>query len=84
MGCWNPSLLAGGAKGVGVIEDRDVWRMASLLMQRHGHEAALIAARQVDATLGSGDTEDCAAWKRILEAVAELSRSRPNEGEGLN
>ncbi len=66
-----------------MIEDREVWRVATLLMQRHGHEAALVAARQVDASLGSGDTEDCAAWKRILEAVAELSR-KPSEGERLN
>ncbi len=66
-----------------MIDDREVWRVASLLMQRHGHEAALVAARQVDASLGSGDAEDCAAWKRILEAVAELSR-KPNEGERVN
>ena len=68
---------------MGVIDDRDVWRVASLLMQRHGHQAALVAARQVDASLASEDAEECAAWKRILEAVAELSRN-PNEGERLN
>ena len=68
---------------VGVIDDRDVWRVASLLMQRHGHQAALVAARQVDASLASEDKEECAAWKRILEAVAELSRN-PSEGERLN
>ncbi len=67
-----------------MIHDRDIWRVASLLMERHGHEAALVAARQIDASLGSGDTEECAAWKRILEAVAELSRTRPSEGERLN
>ena len=66
-----------------MIEDRDIWRTASLLMQRHGHEAALVAARQVDAFLASEDAVECAAWKRILQAVAELARN-PNEGEHLN
>ena len=69
---------------MGVIDERDVWRVASLLMQRHGHEAALIAARQLDASLESGDDDECIAWNRILEAISELSRLRPGEGERLN
>ncbi len=66
-----------------MIKDRDIWCVAGLLMQRHGHKAALIAARQVDAWLASEDTEESAVWERIMEAVAELSRT-PNEGERLN
>ena len=68
----------------GTIGDRDVWRVASILMERHGHDAALIAARYADALLGSGDPDDRAAWERILEAVAELSRTKPNKGERVN
>jgi hypothetical protein len=34
--------------------------------------------------LAAGDTDGCAVWKRILEAVAELLRTKPAEGERVN
>jgi hypothetical protein len=32
----------------------------------------------------AGDAEGCAIWERILEAVAELTRAKPAEGERVN
>ncbi len=67
-----------------MIEDRDIWRAASFLMKDHGPEAAVIAARRSLELLAIGDIESGTTWKRILEAVAELSRTRPGKGELLN
>ncbi len=67
-----------------MIEDRDIWRAASFLMKDHGPEAAVIAARRSLELLAIGNIENGTTWKRILEAVAELSRTRPGKGELLN
>jgi hypothetical protein len=67
-----------------MLDDPDIWRAANLLVKQHGHEAALVAARRSDEMLAVGDVEGCAIWKRILEAVAELSRAKPAAGERVN
>jgi hypothetical protein len=61
---------------------RSLWRAASLLLKRDGHEAALFAARRLDEA--AGDAEGRAVWERILETVAELTRLTPAEGERVN
>jgi hypothetical protein len=67
-----------------MIDDRDIWRAAQLLLKRHGEDAAVQAAQRADELLAEGDSEGCAIWKRILEAVGELSRTVPAEGERVN
>ena len=57
---------------------------ANLLVRRHRSDAALAAARRADELWAAGDSEGCAIWKRILEAVAELTRTTPTEGERVN
>jgi hypothetical protein len=47
-------------------------------------DATLEAARRIDEVLEDGDTDGCAIWKRILAAVAELTRTAPAEGERVN
>ena len=54
------------------------------MIKRHGADAALDAAKRPDELLADGDTGGCAVWMRILEAVAELSRTKPAEGEQVN
>jgi triphosphoribosyl-dephospho-CoA synthetase len=63
-----------------MIDDSDIWRAANLLVKRHGADAALTAARRADEMLAAGGVESCAIWKRILEAVAELTRTAPAPG----
>jgi hypothetical protein len=67
-----------------MIEERDIWRAASFLVRDHGAEATLIAARRSLELLAIGNIESGTTWKRTLEAVAELSRTRPGKGELLN
>jgi hypothetical protein len=67
-----------------MVDDPDVWRVANLLVKRHGDDAALVAARRADELLAATDFEGCRIWNRILEAVAELTRTTPAEGERVN
>jgi S-layer homology domain len=63
-----------------MIEDLDIWRVAGQLMKRHGGDTALFAARRVHELLAEGDMVGSAIWKRILEAVAALSRAKLVKG----
>ena len=67
-----------------MIDDLDILRAASILIKRHGADAAIEAARQADELLEAGGMDGCAIWKRILSAVAELTRTAPAEGERVN
>jgi hypothetical protein len=66
-----------------VIEDPDIFRAATLLIDQHGEEAPLRAARRADELLKDGDVDGSAVWGRILTAVKELRRGR-RDGEPLN
>ncbi len=57
------------------IVDIDIWRAVNLLVQRHGRDAAIVAAQRADECLASGDVEGQAVWKRIVEAILELLRA---------
>jgi hypothetical protein len=60
-----------------MISDHDIWRAAHLLMKRYGADAAIQATRRADELFAEGDSDGYAIWKRILEAVGELSRTKP-------
>ncbi len=65
------------------IADLDIWRAANLLIKRHGGpDAAIVAAQRADECLASGDGQ--AVWKRIVEAILELLRCEPADGERIN
>jgi hypothetical protein len=67
-----------------MIADLDIWRVAALLMKRHGDDAVLFASRRIDELLAEGDLEGRAIWYRILEAMTELIRTTLAEGERVN
>jgi hypothetical protein len=65
--------------------DHDIWHAAGLLIQRHGADGAiLVAARAVDELLAKGDEDGYVTWMAILEALLELRRGVPKEGERVN
>ncbi len=67
------------------MSDPDIWRAAAILIQRHGApDAALVAAQRADEFLADGDGEGREIWEAILEAVLELSRGVPKDGEKVN
>jgi hypothetical protein len=68
-----------------VIADLDIWRAAAILMQRHGaDDAAIVAAQRGDEFRAKGDEDGYAIWKAILDAIMELRRGEPGEGERVN
>ena len=67
-----------------MIPDIDIYRVANLLVKRHGQDASIEAAMRADAMLDKGDLAGYAAWKRILKAVEELQGAVPKSGEAVH
>jgi hypothetical protein len=65
------------------MHDPDIWRVATLLLDQHGDEAALRAAQRADKLMDEGDMEGVAVWRRIVTAIEELQRGR-RKGETIN
>ena len=55
-----------------MITDLDIYRAANMLIDRHGAEALIEAARMIDRMLELGDAEGQALWQRILRAIEVL------------
>jgi hypothetical protein len=55
-----------------MILDCDIWRVANLLIRKHGADAELVAARRADEMLERGDRDGQLVWLRILRAIVEL------------
>ena len=67
-----------------MIDDSDTWHAANLLQKRYGADAAVQAAQRADELFAEGASEGYTIWKRILQAVNELARTKPAEGERVN
>ncbi len=67
-----------------MIPDIDIYRVANLLVKRHGQDAPIEAAMRADAMLEKGDLDGYAVWKRILRAVEELQGTAPKPGEAVH
>ena len=66
-----------------LISDPEIFRVAGLLIERHGEEAPLRAAVRANDLLEGGDMIGSSAWRRILGAIEELRRGI-REGEAVN
>lgn len=64
-----------------MIPDIDIWRSANVIVKQYGEDASVQAAMRADDLLAAGDTNGCAVWKRILQAVQELQRNHVRDGE---
>lgn len=47
----------------------DTSRTARMLIERHGRDAVLVAARWADCAARSGNRERAAAWRQIVDIV---------------
>jgi len=63
------------------VSDLDIYRSAKLLIEQYGEGALLHAANRTDEMLDKGDLDGRAVWSRIYEAVLELGRKAPADGE---
>ncbi len=59
----------------------DVWQLANMLIDHFGDEAPAHAAMKTKEAFASGDGEDALVWAKIYEAVIEMLRGVPAEGE---
>lgn len=66
-----------------MIPNLDIYRTANVLVKQHGQDAPIHAARRADALLEAGDSEGCAVFKRVLQAVEEMQRAGPGPGQYL-
>jgi hypothetical protein len=57
-----------------LIEVRDVWTAAQLLVRHYGQHAATRAAERADELRQAGDVIGIMVWERILRAVEDLQR----------
>ncbi len=60
-----------------MIDDRDIWRAAELLIDRHGKNATTEAMKRADALAAQGDAAGKVVWLRILEAIEKLQSTVP-------
>ena len=66
-----------------LIEVRDVWTAAQLLITHYGQHAATRAAERTDELRLAGDIVGIVVWQRILRAVEDLQRGR-GHGDSVN
>ena len=59
----------------------DIYRSAWVLIRRYGDGASLHAVNKADEMLDAGNMDGRAVWLRIHDAVVELGREAPGEGE---
>ena len=67
-----------------MIPDLDIWRSAKLLIDQYGNIAATEAAMRADEFLDQGNMDGKRVWMRIMQAVEELRRDRPGDGEATH
>ena len=61
-----------------MINERDVWQAAKLMIDQHGDQAPVHSAMRADEMLGVGDLDGQAVWKAILKAVNDLLNKEPD------
>ena len=63
------------------IDDIDIFQAAAVLIKEHGHAAQLQAIKRATKMLDAGDVDGYAVWKRIVDAIKDMQREAPREGE---
>lgn len=66
-----------------MTSDPDIFRAAKLLIEQHGAQGAVVAATRADELIKERDYAGGVIWRRIAEAIEELTRGR-REDEPLN
>jgi len=63
---------------------RAVWRSAHQLVLEHCHNATLHAAMNADRALAEGRLDNYRFWLEVIEALRDMGRCGPVDGERLN
>ena len=60
-----------------VIPEIDIWRAATLMLKRYGHEALEQSATRAHELAADGDHDGADTWRRITAAVEQLANTTP-------
>jgi hypothetical protein len=58
--------------GKGTMENSDLWRLATMLIQKHGENAQMYACIRADEAASLGNNRAHRTWKTVAAAVSEL------------
>ena len=58
-----------------MIDNKDIWRVAKLLVKTHGENAESISAQHVDERLAEGDLVGRDIWRQVLAARGLTGRN---------
>jgi hypothetical protein len=67
-----------------MMDDRDIYASANLMIRRFGEDATIEAAKRADELLETGDLEGQAVWKRIIKAIKELQSTEKPAGAPMH
>ncbi len=67
-----------------MLSDLDLWRAAQVMVKHYGDGAATEAAMRADEFLDQGNIDGKRIWTRIMQAIEELQRERPGDGEAVH
>jgi hypothetical protein len=66
------------------MNEAEVWRTAKEMIEQYGGEARERARARAEKLREYGIAEGFEDWMRIADAIAELERKKPGEGEKVN
>jgi len=61
-----------------VINDRELWACADLLLRRHGEKARFAVGQRADELLAQGEMEGHRTFMRILDCIYILEIETPS------
>jgi hypothetical protein len=61
-----------------VIPENDIWRAANLMLKRYGEKALEESEARADELAAADDYNGVAVWRRIRDAVAQLTNKTPS------
>jgi hypothetical protein len=67
-----------------MIANKDIWRVAQLLVTTHGEDAHAIVAQQAEKRRAEANLVDRNTCRQVLAAVKELQRVKRRKGERIN
>ena len=67
-----------------MIANKDIWRVAQLLVTTHGEDAHAIVAQRTDKRRAEASLVDRNTCRQVLAAVKELQRVKRRKSERIN
>ncbi|QDX25171.1 hypothetical protein FPZ54_03435 [Sphingomonas suaedae] len=60
-----------------MIDDREIWACANLLLKQHGDQAWFVAAQRADELLARGEMRGHSVYLRIIDRIRQLETQAP-------